>query len=50
MEKQIRKEGFINNQIPEICKQWKEFRSSKKIIDYLYIRTSYDPRERGRKE
>lgn len=35
MEKQIREEGYIINQIPKIWQSWDEFRSSREILEYL---------------
>lgn len=35
MEKQIRDEGFIINQMPEVWQNWDKFRSSKEMLEFL---------------
>lgn len=35
MEKQIREEGYVGGQMPEIWQKWEEFWSSNRLMEYL---------------
>lgn len=35
MEKQIREEGYVGGQVPEIWQKLEEFRSSNRLMEYL---------------